>query len=111
MDTIEEYRKIVRDVLNELARIPYLNEGIEREVIFDEANNRYLLIAIGWENERRVHGSIIHIDLIGDKVWIQKDNTDLPLAHELEQAGIPKSKIVLGFHRPATRRYTEYAVG
>ncbi len=98
-------------MLNELASIPYLNKGIETEVIFDEANNRYLLIAIGWENERRAHGSVIHIDLIGDKVWIQKDNADLPLAHELERAGIPKSKIVLGFHRPATRRYTEYATG
>ena len=95
-------------MLNELASIPYLNKGIETEVIFDETNNRYLLIAIGWENERRAHGSVIHIDLIGG---IQKDNTDLPLAHELERAGIPKSKIVLGFHRPATRRYTEYATG
>ena len=110
MATVEEYRKIVRDVLSELASIPYLNKGIEKGLVFDDTNNRYMLLTIGWENNRRVHGCVIHIDIVGNKIWIQKDNTDLPIARELERAGIPKSHIVLGFHNPDMRQYTEYAI-
>lgn len=109
MASLTEYRQIIRNVLSELANIPYLNKGIEREVILDDANNRYMLVSIGWQDNHRVHHCVIHIDLIDDKVWIQKDNTDLPIARELEQAGIPKSAIVLGFQQPNMRQYTDYA--
>ncbi|MEZ4887801.1 MAG: element excision factor XisI family protein [Chitinophagales bacterium] len=33
----------------------------------------------------------------GDKVWVHEDNTDLGIAEVIARAGIPKSKIVLGF--------------
>ena len=36
-----------------------------------------------------VHGAIVHIDLIGDKVWIQYDGTE-GIAADLVEAGIPK---------------------
>ncbi len=110
MATVESCRKIVRDVLSEISSIPYLNKGLEKKVVFDGENNSYLLLSIGWEDNRRVHACIIHIDIVGDRIWIQKDNTDLPIARDLEKAGIPKSHIVLGFHRPDMRQYTEYAI-
>jgi len=35
-----------------------------------------------WENEnrRRVHGCLVHIDIIEDKIWIQADGTERGLA-------------------------------
>jgi hypothetical protein len=43
-------------------------------------------------------------------VWIQRDDTEDGIAYELEDAGIPKTSIVLGFKQPEVRQYTDYAV-
>lgn len=50
------------------------------------------------------------INVINDKIWILRDGTEEGIATDLEQAGVPKQQIVLGFHPPAIRPYTEYAV-
>ncbi|MBM3237749.1 XisI protein [Candidatus Poribacteria bacterium] len=50
------------------------------------------------------------IDIQDSKVWIQHDGTESGIAPELVEAGIPEDKIVLGFHAPDVRKYTEYAV-
>ncbi len=47
---------------------------------------------------------------INGKIWIQHDGTESGIADELEEAGIPKNKIVLGFRSPDVRKYTGYAV-
>ncbi len=109
MATLDKYRKIIHMVLSEHVNIPYLNKEITKELIVDEKNDRYLVVSIGWDNERRVHGCLIHIDIIDGKIWIQKDNTDSAIARELEKAGIPKKEIVLGFYDPSVRQHTEYA--
>ncbi|WP_375502709.1 element excision factor XisI family protein [uncultured Nostoc sp.] len=31
---------------------------------------RYLWMDIGWDSERRIHGCLVHIDLIDGKLWI-----------------------------------------
>ena len=43
-------------------------------------------------------------------LWIQQDDTEYGIAYELEKAGIPKDRMVLGFHTPDVRPYTAYAV-
>ncbi len=67
-------------------------------------------MSLGWENVRRIHGCIVHIDIIDGMVWIQRNGTEDGIAIELEQAGIPKKNIVLGFHEPDVRQHTGYAV-
>jgi hypothetical protein len=44
-----------------------------------------------------VHGRLLHVEIRGDKVWIQRSGTEDGIADELVAAGIPKSRIVLGF--------------
>lgn len=65
----------------------------------------------GWNKSRRVYGSLIHIDLKGDKIWIQYDGTEVGVANELVEQGIPKQDIVLAYHAPFMRQYGEFAVG
>jgi hypothetical protein len=48
--------------------------------------------------------------LIDGKCWIQRDGTETGIAHDLEAAGIPKDRIVLGFRPPEVRPLTGYAV-
>jgi hypothetical protein len=54
---------------------------------------------------------VIHIDLRDGKVWIQHDGTEDGVAGELVEAGIPRDRIVLAFHHPSKRKYSDFAVG
>lgn len=104
------YRKIIRELLTELAAVPHIEEGIRDRLLFDEDNDSYAIISEGWNGEERIHHIVIHLEIIHDKIWIQADNTDVVIARELEAQGIPKSDIVLGFRAPSVRPLTQYAV-
>jgi hypothetical protein len=110
MDTLDAYRQIIENVLMEYTNIPYAYGDIHTEPIFDRQSDRYLLVNVGWEGGRRIHSSLVHIDIINGKVWIQRDGTEDGVASELVTAGISKDKIVLGFHPAEVRKYTDYAV-
>jgi XisI protein len=109
MDTLDTYRQIIENVLIEYTTIPYAYGDIQTEAIFDRKNDRYVLMNVGWDSGKRVHGSLVHIDIINGKVWIQRDGTEHGVAKELVKAGIPKDHIVLGFRPAEVRQYTEYA--
>ncbi len=108
MGKVEKHRQAIREVLNEYANLP--RSGLQSETIFDEKVSRYLLMALGWEGIERVHYCVAHIEIIDGKIWIQRDSTEEGLAYELERKGIPKHHIVLGFHEPEVRKFTDYAV-
>ncbi len=110
MDQLERYREIIEAVLMEYAQIPYAYGEVEPKVVFDRLNDQYLLLAVGWEEVKRVHGTIVHIEIREGKVWIQQDGTEKGVAGELEERGIPASRIVLGFRPAELRPYTGYAV-
>jgi len=111
MDKLTRYRKIVRDVLTPVAQRRYSVPTISHEAVFDETNDRYLILTVGWEGRvRRVHHCLIHLDIIDGKIWIQRDGTEDGIAYELEEAGVPKSDIVLAFHSEDVRPHTGYAV-
>jgi hypothetical protein len=112
MDTLNNDRKIIRAILNDFATIPYAGEtGLRSQAIFDDEGDHYLLVTTGIDDEdRHIHYCVFHVDLIAGKFWIQHDATDRPIALELEAAGVPKDRIVLGFREPKIRPYTGYAV-
>ena len=110
MDTIDTYRQIIQKVLAEYVRLQYAYGNIQNEAVFDREADRYLVVSLGWQKVKRIHGCLIHIDIIDGKVWIQRDGTEHGIANDLVDAGIPKDKIVLGFREPEVRRYTEFAV-
>jgi hypothetical protein len=111
MDRLERYREIVRRVIEEYARHKPSHGAIETEAIVDPERDHYEVMHVGWEGERRVHGSVVHVDIINGKVWVQYDGTNWPVAEELLAAGIPKEDIVLGFHPADVRQHTGFAVG
>ena len=110
MARIDDYRKIVKQLLDEHAQYPPSNGEIEMETMFDESQGRYQLMALGWQGKRRVHGCVIHIDIRGDKVWLQHDSTDAEIAQMLVARGIPADQIVLGFQPEHFRRHSGFAV-
>ena len=110
MATLEDYKQTIKQVLEEYAQYDPVGDEIEMETIFDDDQGRYELVALGWQNKRRVHGSVIHIDMKADKVWLQHDSTDADIANLLVERGIPPEHIVLAFHPPHYRQHTGFAV-
>jgi hypothetical protein len=109
MDPMTEERAIIRRCLREYIDIRYLNGDIHNETVFDEENARYLVVSQGWMGPKRTHGCLLHVEIIDGKIWIQRDGTEEGIAVELVEAGIPKSRIVLGFWDPEARRLGEFA--
>jgi hypothetical protein len=110
MDTIAHYHDLVRRLIMEYAGYKPSHGQIETEAIIDPERGHYEVMHIGWDGVRRVHGTVIHIDIIGDKIWIQHDGTSPGVAEELVEAGIPRDAIVLGFHPAYVRQHTGFAV-
>jgi hypothetical protein len=103
------HREIIESILIEYTKIPYAYGDIQTEAVFDRQRDRYLLVNTGWDQGRRVHGCLVHVDLINGKFWIQRDGTEHGIAKELVAAGVQREQIVLAFKPPEIRRHTDYA--
>src|SRR5947209_3023761 len=111
MDKLKRYREMVSLLVDEYASYKPSHGSIESEGVKDLDKDHYEVMHVGRDGQRRVHGSVVHIDIINGKVWVQHDGTSRPVAEELLAAGIPREDIVLGFHPPDVRPLTEFAVG
>lgn len=101
MDNLNHYRQLIQTILIEYTKIPYAHGNIQFETVFDQESDRYLLMILGRDHQnRRVHGCLVHIDIIKDKIWIQRDGIETGIANDLLNAGVPGEHIVLGFHSP-----------
>jgi hypothetical protein len=111
MDKLNRYREIIKQVLELYAswskRKP--DSDVVNELVIDAEQDHYELLNVGWENECRVHFVVLHLDIINGKVWIQHDATNRPVADALLEAGVQREDIVLGFHPPEVRQYTDFA--
>ena len=84
METIERYSQIVREVLVPLLLRQYSGMDVTNEAVFDEKNDRYLVMSVGWQGRiHRINRCLAHLDIIDGKVWIQQDNTEDGLAYDL----------------------------
>jgi XisI protein len=111
MASINEYRQLVQDLLTEYSEIKATNEEVEAELVFDLLRDRYQVVHTGWSGQRRIYGCVLHLDIKNDKIWIQHDGTEGGIALELIDRGVPKQDIVLAFHSPFKRKFTDFAVG
>ncbi|MGB7057462.1 MAG: XisI protein [Geitlerinemataceae cyanobacterium] len=111
MDRLEQPREIVRDVVTQYHQ---LNEKsgspIESVLVFDEVREQYLLLLMGWRKDERVKSITIHIQLKDNKIWIEEDWTEDGVVTDLLEKGIAPEEIVLAFHPPHLRQYTEFAI-
>ena len=110
MASLENYRQCIQTILNKHGQFKPNYEEIDNELIFDTVHDHYQLMYVGWNGLKRVYHSIIHFDIKDGKIWIQQNMTDVDLADELENMGVPKEDIVLGLQPPYKRPYTGYGL-
>ncbi|MCX7790456.1 MAG: XisI protein [Chloroflexaceae bacterium] len=111
MDKLTQYRDLIQDILREYTSMKPAYGDIEMEMIVDKEHDHYQVLSVGWNKLERVHGTLIHVDIRDGKIWIQHDGTEEGIANRLVAQGVPRSDIVLAFHPPYKRPYTEFASG
>ncbi len=110
-DTLNHWRRTIKQILADLAAIPFPEVvTMSAKAVFDEGADVYLVVVEGWQDVRRLHGCLAHVEIKGDKIWVQQDGTEDGVAADLLAAGIPKDCIVLGFKSPQSRAFTQFAV-
>ncbi len=109
MATLDKYRTKIQQLLDKYGNMISSTQDIETQIIVDEKHDHYQLVHIGWHNNNRTYGCVLHIDIKNNKIWIQHDGTEIGMANELVALGVPKKDIVLAFHAPYKRQYTGFA--
>lgn len=111
MEKVEKYRQFIKQLLTQYASYSPSYGEIEVQTLFDSEQDHYQVVHLGWENKRRVYGCSIHLDIKGNKIWIQLNNTEWDIGQKLVELGVPKQDIVVGFHSLSMRQMSEYALG
>lgn len=66
------------------AKIPDAHHSV---VVFDDERGRYLVLDLGWSGDQYLYTTLIHVDLIGEQVWIQRNDTEDGSAVKLQGVG------------------------
>lgn len=109
MDKIERYRSYIKEIIHRHSHPSPYGE-VEIQNIFDTDHDHYQLVHAGWIKRERQYGCIMHLDIKDGKIWIQHDGTEVGVANELVELGVPKEDIVLAYHSPFLRQYNGFAV-
>lgn len=104
------YGELVQTILSQHSGND-LDTETEVQLVFDTEREHYQVLHLGWYEQKRVYGCVIHVDLKDGKIGIQRDRTEAGVANELVAAGVPKEDIVLAFKAPYVRQFTDFAVG
>ena len=112
MDKIAQYQQYIREIIKRYSQRPPSLGLVELQRIFDTENHHYQLFHAGWHGNRRKYGCLMHMDIKEDgKIWIQHDGTEVGVANELVEMGVPNEDIVLAYRAPYKRPYTGFATG
>ena len=111
MDKVTEYRRLIKQILTKYVEIINRRPAPDEEtfVVFDEERDHYFIHDIGWNDTRRVWNTTVYVSIRNGKIWIEVDWLEQGIATDLLDAGVPKEDIVLAFHHPSMRPYTEFA--
>lgn len=107
MSKLDNYRRILRQVVEKHAAVKSLEGQPESVPICDPVHDNYLLMSVGWDKTGRAHYVIFHLRLKDGKVWVEWDGIEYGIARDLLEAGIPKEDIVMAFYGREPRPLTE----
>jgi len=108
MDKLTMYREIIQKILKSYSD-RRSDDIVESQTIFDMERDHYQIVNVGWNKDKRIYGCVIHLDIKNGKIWLQYNGTEIDIAEELVDLGVPRTDIVLGFQAPYRRKFTDYA--
>lgn len=111
MDKKLKYQNLVKEILNKYVELDRQQpqEGVDYFLIADDDQGHYLWTSLGWSKGKRTRYVHAHLRVKDEKIWIETDLTEQGIATDLLNADVPKEDIVLAFHEPSMRKFTEFA--
>ncbi len=102
---IDFYKRCIKKLLFECEsfKSPWANV----ELLFDDERMSYMAVRVGWLKHKRIHLCLVHIDILGDTMVVQCNNTENLVVTELVEMGIPTEKISCGFIPPEAQKDME----
>ncbi|NES74068.1 MAG: XisI protein [Okeania sp. SIO2D1] len=56
---------------------------MKSQTVFDRERDHYQMVNLGWKNNNtRIYGCAIHVDIIDGKIWVQHDGTEEAIAYQ-----------------------------
>ncbi|GIK57975.1 MAG: hypothetical protein BroJett015_36380 [Chloroflexota bacterium] len=109
---VTSYQEIIKDTLKQ-----YLDQyqprsaygDVDTLLTTDDQHGIYLVLRTGWQGKERVQHILIYVRVKNGRIYVEEDWTDFDVVGHLLAAGVPQESIVLAFHHPAIRSYTEFA--
>jgi hypothetical protein len=103
---IDFYKHCIKKLLSEYE--PLKSPWSNIELLFDDERMSYMAMRVGWLKHKRIHLCLVHIDILGDKMVIQCNNTENMVVTELVEMGIPKENISCGFIPPEAQIHDDF---
>lgn len=111
MVTRSEVIKIVEELFNEIEQTkPVKVSDLRYQTIIDKEKGIFQLKMLGWRGHTQVYGILVDMEIINDKIIVHYGGLDPGIIPQLEQKGVPKAQIIMGWIHPDERKYTDYAV-
>jgi len=110
MERLEQYREIIRELLQDYCGDDREEVDSEIQMICDRDRDHYQLVSLGWQGHRRFYTVLMHLDIKNGKIWIQRNETDHLIAQELVSMGVLREDIVLGLQPEYVRADSGYSL-
>ena len=104
MEKLLKYREIVTNLVRgRVQREATYLPPRHSKYIADTERDIYIHLYYEWKDYQYHYGVLVHLDIINEKIWLQRNITEDEIIDELKAAGVPDEDIVLGTVHPAMR--------
>ena len=110
MDKKLDYGKLLQEILSEKVETVKPSSKLAEILIADSANGVYAWQAFGWTNGERESYQRFFARIKDNKIHIEEDWTEEGIGTILLERGVSPKDIVIEFHPPEMRQYTDFAV-
>lgn len=112
MDQVEQYTALIKQALRDYVDLVQKSPNLPYQVVmvFDDEHQQYLVRKVGWQGNKRILKTVLHLAIQGGKISIEEDLTEEGIATWLLAHGVPNTAIILSFQPPLIRAYSEFAV-
>jgi hypothetical protein len=115
MDKSTEYITILKEIFDEYQSLmKRASSNIDQKVspifIVDELQGIFAWLDFGWTKQGRTKSINVFVRLKDGKIHIEEDWTEEGIGTILLERGVSPKDIVIEFHPPEMRQYTEFAL-
>jgi XisI protein len=115
MDKSTEHIKILKEIFDEYQSLmKRASSNIDQKVspifIVDELQGIFAWLDFGWTKQGRTKSINVFVRLKDGKIHIEEDWTEEGIGTILLERGVSPKDIVIEFHPPEMRQYTEFAI-